>query len=115
MKEASAQDDSIREGYEIVDLPSTPFPTGYFSHILFTGIMSEGFNRKGDEYDVDFECVIPSNLVPGLLDNTRLRRLKARTWPEHSLRLYSDTSQFVAERWSALKESVVGELGAAGS
>lgn len=81
MKEASAQDDSIREGYEIVELPSAPFPTGYFSHILFTGIMSVGFgfDRKGDEYDVDFECVIPFNLAPDLLDNTRLRRVTAST------------------------------------
>jgi len=79
MKEASPQEDSIGDGYEIVELPSAPFPTGYFSHLLFAGIMSEGFNRKGDEYDVDFECVLPSDFVPGLLDITRRRRVKART------------------------------------
>lgn len=59
MKEAIALDDCIGEGYEIVELPFASCPTGYFSHTLFTGVMSEGFNRKADEYDVDFEYAIP--------------------------------------------------------
>lgn len=59
MKEASVQDDSFGEGYEIVELPHAPCPTGYFSNFLFSAIMSEGFNRRGDEYDVNFESVTP--------------------------------------------------------
>ena len=57
MLDCSSSEDHSADGFEFVELPYRLRLSEYQPYYLVAGYMDAGFNRKGDEYDVDFESV----------------------------------------------------------